>query len=389
MKKRYLVTYSEASVNKSRASNLLSVSKENLIDGVSILSSESLLEKEILHFEEMGITSLPLTEKEVKELLKKKEILAVEEDFEMFISGFKDEGYKVDDVAVKTGNLWNIKCVKAPQAWKNGYTGKGVNLAILDTGIATHPDLVISGGVSFVPGVVNHDDGNGHGTHCAGIAAGRNGLNKVYGVAKDCNLYAVKVLGDDGRGQVTWIIAGMEWCTQNKISVASMSLEGSNPPSVAYANAVKKCEDKGITVVCASGNNYQTAFPWVAAPANSFITGEPNSKPIAVGAIQNNLLIANFSSRGTNARKWNPVSVVAPGVGIYSTYLNNGYQTLSGTSMACPHVAGLAALLYQKNPRISISNVKEAINKHAIPLGDSGHNETYGYGLINCDASLK
>ncbi len=359
-------------------------------EGVSFMATnETIEEDDAIHFENMAISSLSLDDEEASELLARDGVLAVEEDTEMNILG-----YKVDeetDVAIAASpNLWNIDMVKAPQAWANGITGAGVNLAILDTGIAAHPDLVISGGISFVPGVVSYNDGNGHGTHCAGTAAGRNGINKVYGVAKDCNLYAVKVLSDAGSGYTSWIIAGMDWCVKNEIQVASMSLGGSRAPSIAYANAVKNCEDNGVTVVCASGNGFRSSFPWVGSPANSYMPGEPNASPIAVGAIDSNKKIAAFSSRGTNSADWNPVTVVAPGVSIYSTYLNGSYATLNGTSMACPHVAGLVALVYQRFQGTTPNSATNTVSNTAENLGSSPFpNDAYGYGLIDCEKATQ
>ena len=359
MKKRYLITYTSKTVTRSTASAILNISPSLLEEGVSFLSVNDTLGDEVLHFDELGISSIVLTEQETGELSRKQEISSVEEDIEMEILGFPDEG--TGDMEMEAdGVLWNIKMVKAPEAWER-VTGKGVNLAIIDTGIATHPDLVITGGSSFVPGVNSYNDDNGHGTHCAGIAAGRNGLNNVYGVAKDCNLYAVKVLNESGKGQLTWVIAGMAWCVKNNISVVSMSLGAKSNPINAYAVAVKNCEDNGVSVVSSSGNSFKTSFPWVGAPANSSLPGDANSRPIAVGAIDKNKMIADFSSRGTNGPNWNPVSVVAPGVRIYSTYLENGYKVLSGTSMACPHVAGLVALVYQNNPSSRPIDIKALI----------------------------
>lgn len=397
MKKRYLITYVDRKVDTSIAESILGVTSNSLYEGVSFLAKNNSLDYEnALHFKNVGISSIGLTDDEVVKLSNHEGILAVEEDFEMQILGFKSE-QEHNIMEETTANLWNIDLVNAPQAWGNGITGAGINMAIIDTGIATHPDLVISGGVSFVPGVSSYSDDHGHGTHCAGTAAGRNGLNKVYGVAKNCNLYAVKVLGSDGRGSSTWIISGMEWCVQNKINVASMSLGGPNNPSIAYASAVKNCEDNGVTVVCATGNDYIKTtpsppypFPYVGSPANSFIAGDSNASPIAVGAVDSNSVIAYFSSRGTNSNAWNPVTIVAPGVNIYSTYLNNGYTTMSGTSMATPHVAGLAALILQKFGSISSHLVMAKASSTATNLGNAPFpNEAYGYGLINCLAATQ
>jgi len=285
---------------------------------------------------------------------------------------------------------WNISMVKAPGAWARGITGAGIRLAIIDTGISSHNDLIpIAGGVSFVPGVVSFNDDHGHGTHCAGIAAGRNNFMGIVGVAYGASLFAVKVLNSAGTGSSSDIIAGMDWAASAGMHVVSMSLGGSNPPMIAYANAVKRLQDRGTVVCIATGNAFGTAFPWVAAPANSIISGVPNASPIAVGAIDMNKVIASFSSRGGNAPLWNQVTVVAPGVSINSTIPVNAYGLKSGTSMATPHVAGAAALIKQRFPGISPAAVKARLQNTATDLGVPGNDIPYGRGLINCDLATQ
>lgn len=284
---------------------------------------------------------------------------------------------------------WNISMVKAPEAWAKGYRGSGVKVAILDTGIADHIDLSISGGVSFISGVTSYNDGHSHGTHCAGIVAARNNIVGVVGVAPLSNLYAVKVLSDGGSGPTSGVIAGMDWCISNGMHVASMSLGSKSSPSVAYSNAVRRCQDNGITVVAATGNSgFDSSFPYVGAPANSYQRGTSKASPIAVGSINQSSILAGSSSRGGEHSEWNQVTVVAPGVNVNSTVLNNGYGTKSGTSMACPHVAGLAALIYEKYPGISPVNLERKITSSATDLGDSGYDTLYGYGLINCEKAI-
>lgn len=284
---------------------------------------------------------------------------------------------------------WNINLVRAPQAWRRGITGRGVKVAVLDTGIARHPDLTIRGGVSFIPGVTSYNDGHSHGTHCAGIIAARNNFRGVVGVAPDASLYAVKVLSDSGSGRSSWIIAGMNWCIANRIDVASMSLGGTSGPSVAYAQAIRRCQNANVTVVIASGNSFGSSFPWVCAPANSVITGSPVASPIAVGAVDRRCRIGSFSSRGGRSTPWNQVDVVAPGVSVNSTILNNRYGSKTGTSMACPHVTGAAALIKQRFRTISPLQIKARLQRTAYDLGRRGYDSTYGSGLINCDLATR
>ena len=167
---------------------------------------------------------------------------------------------------------WNIKLVKADQVWKR-VTGVGVKVAVIDTGIDdNHPDLTVSGGASFVDGVSSWDDDKGHGTHCAGIVGALNNDVGVVGVAPDCSLYAVKVLGGNGRGHMSWILAAMGWAVQQGMDVASMSL-GSAATSAdmrsiaAYQRAAEQLKNAGCIVVAAAGNSGKGLSPWVGQPA--------------------------------------------------------------------------------------------------------------------------
>jgi len=445
--KRYLITYEDESVSCEQATKILGLAKNKCKEGVAFMASDAIPSKDdVLHFESLGISTIELNAEEAKKISQSKGVLAVEEDVEMFALGapendeeqFRelfmnseemvefsetdqtqdfDQGYDQALIDVfanllkarnKPGSQrvdsslslvplqpigWNISMVGAPRAWSRNIRGSGVRVAILDTGIARHPDLTISGGVSFVPGVISFNDVNGHGTHVAGTVAARNNPIGVVGVAPSALLYAVQVLKHDpvtGRapGLISWIIAGMEWCVLNGIKVANMSLGGDSAPLVAFATAVKRCQDNGVTVVVSSGNSFGTAFPWVGTPANSISAGQPNASPIVVGAINSASVIAGFSSRGGQTTPWNQVTCVAPGVSIRSTYLGNGYFLDNGTSMACPHVAGLAALIIQRYPGITPANVKRRITTTCRDLGAFGPDITHGFGLINCDLAI-
>lgn len=280
---------------------------------------------------------------------------------------------------------WNIKMVKAHRAWARGYDGYRVKVAVLDTGIDyNHKDLCVYGGVDF-SGSESYMDYNGHGTHCAGIIAAREHRKRIVGVAPRAKLYAVKVLDDKGYGNTSDIIAGMEWCVNNGIQVACMSLGGVHAPSVVYRNAISRCQLNGVLVVAAAGNSANSDFPSVCAPANSAQAKTWSTSPIAVGAVDRRKQIAYFSSRGQKCLPWNPVGCVAPGVNVKSTYLDNENVEMSGTSMACSHVAGLAALLCQRWNSRDVYKIKKQLllgtfHSHAYPPS------TYmGFGLINCD----
>jgi subtilisin len=448
-KKRYLVTHSDTNQSVSPVAEILNLPVENVKNGAAFLATDAIpQDKHILEFPNIGISSASLDENEVAKLRGNAGILAVEEDIEMHILEVLNYEVEEEQKVATAGNSfseayqrgyqegiqqymeslaqgqpqgedlnpfqrlfaapqfapsipkakpiplafqpvpWNINMVKAPGAWARGITGVGIRVAVLDTGIATHTDLnPISGGISFVPGVVSYNDGNSHGTHCAGIIGARNNSFGVVGVAPACKLYAVKVLSDAGSGMSSWIIAGMDWAASQGMHVVSMSLGGLAAPAVAYASAVKRLQDRGTVVVIAAGNSFGSNFPWVNAPGNSIIAGSPNASPVAVGAIDMNKIIAGFSSRGGQVPLWNQVTVVAPGVSINSTVPGGGYGVKSGTSMATPTVAGACALIKQRFPGITPAALKLKLQSTATDLGLGGIDITYGSGLINCDKS--
>lgn len=264
---------------------------------------------------------------------------------------------------------YGIPQVKADQVHSTGVTGQGVKVAVLDTGIdPNHEDLNVRGGVSFVGG--NYSDRNGHGTHVAGtIAALDNGIG-VIGVAPDAELYAVKVLDNSGSGSYSGIAQGIEWAVDNGMDVINMSLGGSADSEV-LRSAVQYAYNSGVVVVAAAGNS----------GAGSDTVGYPAKYPeaIAVAAVDSNNNRASFSSTGP------AVELSAPGVSVLSTVPRNRYASYSGTSMASPHVAGVAALVKSANPSLSNVQIREAMNQTAIPLGPANE---YGNGLVDAQAAV-
>ncbi|MBI5883710.1 MAG: S8 family peptidase [Elusimicrobia bacterium] len=225
---------------------------------------------------------------------------------------------------------WGITRVNAPAAWAVT-KGKGVKVAIVDTGVDfDHPDLkaAVAGGWSAVdkenPG--NYKDDNGHGTHVAGTIGARDNGVGVVGVAPDAALYAVKVLDGNGSGNFSDVIAGMEWTVTNKMAVVNMSL-GASRGNEALQAAVEAMAKAGVILIAAAGNS---------GGAVSFPAAYPQT--IAIAASDSQDKVAYFSSRGPE------VDFIAPGVSVQSTFLGGGYKSMSGTSMAAPHAAGLAAL---------------------------------------------
>jgi subtilisin family serine protease len=297
------------------------------------------------------------------------------------------------DGKVKALDNSSNSVIGAPQVWSNlGITGAGIVVAIVDTGIDyTHPDLggclgptcKVIAGYDFVNSDADPKDDHGHGTHCAGIVAANGTLR---GVAPDAKLMAAKVLDSGGSGSWSNIISGIEWATNpdgnpatdDGADVISMSLGGSGTPDDPVAQAVDNAVTAGVVVAVAAGNsgpNYETVqSPGVAR------------KALTVGATDNSDQLASFSSRGPVPGTWQmKPEVTAPGVSIYSTYLNGGYVSMSGTSMATPHVAGAAALLRQLYPSASPEWIKSALMQKATNLGLNALAQ--GSGRINVYSS--
>lgn len=223
---------------------------------------------------------------------------------------------------------WGIEFCKIEEAWRQT-TGTGIRVAVLDTGISEHPDLNWSPDLTFNCSMdpTYIDEKSGHGTHVAGIIGAKNNAFGVVGVAPDCILIPIKVLNNNGGGSYESIVSGIEKAIESKADIISMSLGSSSAPPDKVHQVIKKAADAGIIILAAAGNDGGvTNFP------------ARYEEVIAVAAIDENGDYATFTSGDDT------VDSVAPGVGIYSTFLNQGYAKMSGTSQACPFVAGLCAL---------------------------------------------
>ncbi|MBD2437125.1 S8 family peptidase [Nostoc sp. FACHB-110] len=282
------------------------------------------------------------------------------------------------DVANLGGNNWGADMVKAPEAWSKGYTGKGVVVAVVDTGVDyNHEDLKnniwtntkeIAGngidddgngyiddvqGWNFANNNNNTLDKNGHGTHVSGTIAGQNNNYGVTGIAYDAKIMPVKVLNDSGSGSYSAIASGIYYAVNNGANIINLSLGGSFSNSTLQ-NAIEYANSKGVVVVMAAGNDGASQPDYPARYAKN--TG------IAVGAVDKNKNLADFSNRsGSNQLAY----VTAPGVSVYSTVPNNQYATYSGTSMATPHVAGVVALMLSANRSLTPAQVRQIITETA------------------------
>ena len=287
-------------------------------------------------------------------------------------------------VEISSGLTWGLSAIGMPAAG-SPYTGKGVKLAVLDTGIdLKHPDLegrVIEGStaVSFVDGE-SVQDGNGHGTHCAGLCGGpaRPAAGPRYGVAPDVDLLIGKVLDNSGSGWDDGILEGMEWAIDQGARVISMSLgssRGVNTPfRVPYENIAKVLFDDagGALVIAAAGNDSDR--PYSVSPVNN-----PAAAPstMAVAAIDERRDVAYFSCAELD--RIGTLDISGPGVDIRSSWPGGGYKSISGTSMATPIVAGTAALWLEANPGLTPRQLWDRLISSSIHLGP---HRDFGEGLV-------
>jgi len=285
-----------------------------------------------------------------------------------------------------------IKRTNAPANTTN--KGDGTVVAVIDTGIQlSHPDLtanILNNGKSCIRKTSANDD-NGHGTHVAGIIAATDNAIGVVGVAPKAKLIPVKVLDRNGSGTWSSVICGIDWVTANaatyNIKVANMSLGGNglsdnncgNTNNDALHRAICRSRDAGVTYVVAAGNSSTDASTFVpAAYDDAVITvsaladsdGQPGSLGLATSYGADDTF-ATFSNYG------GVVDLGAPGVNILSTWIGSSYATISGTSMASPHVAGSAALYIHSHPGLTWSQVRDALKGVGETLG-SGHTDPSG-----------
>lgn len=272
---------------------------------------------------------------------------------------------------------WGLQVI---QVLSSRYTGRGVRIAVLDTGIdLKHPDFTgrTVTSESFVPGQPVQDV-NGHGTHCIGTSCGPREVtgSPAYGVACNAEIYAGKVLSNAGSGPDRQILAGLEWAVTNHCRVASLSLSSPRLPGESYSRAFEQVAARavgaGTLIVAAAGNDSDRLGGQVKP------VGHPADCPtvVAVGAIDVNQKIANFSNSTVNTNA-GQVDIVGPGVSVFSSWPTpTRYRTISGTSMACPHVAGIAALFAEAHPELSgtelLGRVVRTARRLPLPSSDVG-----------------
>jgi thermitase len=303
---------------------------------------------------------------------------------------FVEPNYKITNKYTmsdpRTRDQQGLAVANLAKAWDITFGDPKIVIAVVDTGIdLKHPDLknkLVEGYNVITQGKTPPMDDNGHGTHASGIAAAEsNNKIGIAGVAPKCKLMPIKALDAKGSGDIFNVALGLIWAVDHGARVLNLSLGG--PKNETLKRAVDYALAKNVVVVTAMGNDgknskaYPAAFPGV----------------ISVGAVDFDKQKADFSNFGD----W--ISVAAPGVQIMSTMptykttmtefeKEEGYDYLDGTSMACPIVAGIAALVLSRNPGYTPAEVKERIQSTATDVGKKGYDNEYGYGVVNAAKAI-
>jgi subtilisin family serine protease len=284
--------------------------------------------------------------------------------------GIPDDLVVSNDVFGASAETWHLPR-STWRAIRNKATGRGIKVAVLDTGYTAHPSLpkpVAS--KSFISGQ-SVDDGNGHGTHCCGTVLARD---EDIGVAPEAELIVGKVLSNQGSGSSSGIAAGVRWALEQGASVVSMSLGGGSSYGPTNA-AIRDCLEAGVLVCIAAGNSgFSGRGNTIGWPARS-------GEGICVGATQQNGAIAGFSSGGEQ------LTVACPGQQILSCSTRGGFVMMSGTSMATPFMAGLCALVQELRMREGyamlrgVSSVVSFLKSITEDRGAPGHDPSFGHGV--------
>ncbi|TCS94939.1 S8 family peptidase [Hazenella coriacea] len=300
------------------------------------------------------------------------------------LKGHPDVEYTEPDIRVKItepylGKLtpqigksipWGIQFIDAIKAWPKT-KGKGIRVAIIDTGIANdHPAIRdrYRGGVNVLSPYFTPHDYNGHGTHVAGIIAGYATELGVIGVAPRTHLYAVKAFNRKGSANLSDLLSAINWCIENKMHVVNMSF-GMENVSESLRHAVQIAHQKGIVMVAATGNrglssqiDYPARYP----------------ETIAVTSISKDGMISSFSNMGKG------VDLAAPGDKILSAWLNHSRREMSGTSMAVPHVSGVVALLLYLNRKLNPEQIRYILSQSSSRMKVAGN-----IGVLNAYQAIR
>ncbi|MDP2925921.1 MAG: S8 family serine peptidase [Nanoarchaeota archaeon] len=347
-------------LNSSEQQEVIIVFKDNI--NQTLLENNNITIKE--NIESIDVSIGKASQDSINSLEENPNIEVIESDLKLELLEENSTNINLTNQIIP----WGVERVNAPKVW-NKISGKEIKIAVIDSGInKDHPDLKnnIRGGVSFINNTEYSSDDLGHGTSVAGVIAASNNEIGVVGVAPDTELYSVKVIGASG-GKLSNFIQGIQWAINNNMSIIVMSL-GISVDSPSLNRMVNEAYSKGIILVAASGKNNQIYYP------------AKYSSVIAVGSVNEKSELTSENGAGDE------LEFVAPGENIISTSIN-GYNSYDGTSMAAPHVAGIAALIKENYPSWTNNDIRAKLQRDAIDLGNKSKDNYFGYGLASINLS--
>lgn len=312
-----------------------------------------------------------MTDEEASQLQNSSKTVIVERD--LMMSGFtEEENKKVHQQWNQKEDLqWNLDMINNEDKLANHKLSAKIKVAVIDSGIDFISDIDVQERKNFIPDQDSvsplYEDGSGHGTSVAGIIAAKDNKEGITGIDENVELYSAKVLDENNQAPISRVVEAINWAIEKNVNIINLSL-GTSVYSDTLHNAVKKAADKGILVVCAAGNGGSVEYPAAFA------------ETLAVGSVGADGTISTSSSGGDS------LDVVAPGEQIMSTAAFDGVMASSGTSMAAPHVTGVAARLWEKNKNADAVFIKKLICDSAKFMGDEEH---YGRGIVDLGYAME
>lgn len=385
--KRIVVFRERRAQNASELSSFLGAgasSRGRAREGTVVLRARRLDQPLAVVYERLGVAVAELQGDQAARLLALDSVAAVLPNDSCVVSDRGDCAPAPGRAAVaREEHSWCLDLVGVAPERKR--LGDGATVAVLDTGVdLDHPDLgrrMFENGqtASFVPGE-SVQDTHGHGSHCVGVVGGprSSASGTRYGVAPDATLLVGKVLSDSGAGFTDWILDGIDWAAANGARVISLSCvfprAAGQPHSAVFERVAETLltSEPGVLLLAPTGN--ASARPWHTQPVDN-----PAACPslVAVGAVARAGKVASFSGRQMD--ETGEVNVSAPGVSVHSAWAGGGFRSMSGTSMAVPHAAGIAALYLEEQKALSARALRSLLESRAQPIGDP---RDCGRGLV-------
>jgi len=358
---RYIITFKNENKNAALGKNGKVPRNANAAE--QMMKAKGLQAK--MYLESIGASVVEANLSQVKDLLQDSRVASVEVDPKRYLFDFQ---IAADSVP------YGITMVQANQV--SDANAGNTKVCVIDTGYRLgHVDLPNTGvtGFSFSGHGSWNTDGNGHGTHVAGTMVALSNGQGVVGTlpSGQAGVHIVKIFNDSGNWtNASNLIQGIESCRAAGAKVVNMSLGGSGSSS-AEATAMTNFYNGGMLLIAAAGNGGNTSFSYPAS----------YDAVVSVAAVDSSRNLASFSQRNSQ------VELAGPGVGVNSTWNNGGYNSISGTSMASPHVAGVAALVWSNHPTCTASQIRSALNATAQDRGTTGRDTSFGFGIVQAKAA--